>query len=464
MINPDWTYNALAGAQSAVNLEATLPDDDCDTIVSVASLQSELEEEVQTQPVSVYGSTLRCFVSNVADGLLVGAATASVIGMFPLLLRGKLVPAMKAPFNSGNLKISIFFGILLGVYNTGRYSVRTKCKGHKPSERLLRALVAICVGYSGSLLSHRVRKFMALFLLSRAFETKTKDIHRNLSVETQRRIAPLTAHADILLSAVSMGINGLGWIAAPDLLDKSYHRFLESSCGYPRERMAETPHLFNPTYKFDRHCQMLHPEVPHGCLVESCKFAVNHYFRASLRFYYKLYLIPLLLATINKRKLSFTALRYFVQRTGRSALFLTIGGFFMTNVFCLFSKLGLPANLALPFIGGATSGGMVFIEPKTRRIELGLYLFTQAMHVVASFYATRTNLWYPPGADLLGIAIGFYQVMAAYDDSVKTDSGLLRPFYVSTLKKIFDYEEPTEGRKLDARMHSWSTVARHLAK
>ena len=460
MLNPDWTYNALSGAQSAINLEATLPDNKSDTIVSVGSWPSDIDDYLEPQPVSVYGSTLRCFVSNVADGLLVGAAAASVISVFPPLIRGKLLQALKAPFNRGNLKMSIFFGILLGVYNTGRYHVRMKCKGHKPSERLLRGLVAICIGYSGSLLSHRIRKFIALFMLSRAFETKIKDIHRNLSPETQKSIAPLTKHADILLTTFSMGINGAGWIAQPDLLDPSYLRFLESSCGYPVANMRQTPRLFNPTFVFDRHCQPLHPTNPHGCLVENIKFAINHYFKASLKFYYKLFAIPLLLATINKRKLSLTALKYFVQRTARSALFLTTGGFCMTSVFCLFSKFGLPASRFLPFLGGMSSGAMVFIEPKSRRIELGLYLFTQAIHVMAAFWATRTSLWYPPNADLLAITIGFYQVAAAYDDSVKNASGLLRPFYVSALQKIFDYEEKQGGAD---RMHAWSTVTRYLA-
>ena len=466
MINPDWTYNALSGAQSAVNLEAGLPDDDNDTIVSVASCRSESEKPMKPQPVSVYGSTLRCFVSNVADGVLVGAATASAISIFPLLFRGKLVQAVKAPFVSGNLKISIFFGILLGVYNTGRYHVRMKCNGHKLSERLLRALVAICIGYSGSLLSHRVRKFMALFLLSRAFETKIKAIHRELSVETQRKLSPLTAHADILLTTVSMGINGAAWIAQPALLDKSYLRFLESSCGYPVHAIRQTPKMFNSAYQCDRFCQPLHPQVPHGCFVENCKFGINHYFKFSILFYYKLYAIPLLLATLHKRKLSLTALRYFVQRTARSALFLTTGGFCMTSVFCMYSKLtsSQTAPHSLAFVGGMSSGAMVFLEPKSRRIELGLYLFTQAMHVIASYYATHTNLWYPPAADLLAMTIGFYQLMAAYDDSARNENSLLRPFYVSTLKKIFDYEERSNDAQSVDRMHAWSTVTRYLAQ
>jgi hypothetical protein len=84
---------------------------------------------------------------------------------------------------------------------------------------------------------------------------------------------------------------------------------------------------------------------------------------------------------------------------------------------------------------------------------------------VAAFYADR-GWWYPPGSDSLAISIGFYQVISAYEDSVRerfdNDApSLLRPFYVSTLKKIFDFEEPLEEidscRRVD-RLHAWSLM------
>jgi hypothetical protein len=137
----------------------------------------------------------------------------------------------------------------------------------------------------------------------------------------------------------------------------------------------------------------------------------------------------------------------------------------MTATFCTFDRLGLHGNRALPFVAGSAAGALVAIETKSRRLELGLYLFTQAMHVVAAFYARR-GWWYPPGADLLAISVGFYQVISAYEDSVREckdpdSTSLLRPFYVSTMKKIFDYEEPIEEhdtcRRVD-RLHSWSLM------
>ena len=455
MINPDWTYNYLTGAQSAANLQAVLPHDDKDTIISVGSHDSSNEvESIPQETRSVYKSTLGCFASNAIDGFLVGGLTAGAFSAFPFLIRAKFVQAAKAPFNSGNLKIAIYFSVLLGVYNTGRFHVRVKRRGNKRqlSSRALRVLVAICIGYSGSLLSNRVRRFIALFLLSRALETKSKDVYRSLTLSTQKALEPFVEHADVALTTLSMGINATGWIMAPDLLDKSYLRFLDNTCGYPVHALRSTTDLFNPAIKFSRHCEMLHPTNPNGCTVEISKFAVNHYFKDSIRFYYKLYAIPLLLTTVKKRRLSLTALKYFVQRTGRSALFLTTGGAAMTSVFCIFDKLGLKAHPALPFLGGMSSGAVVLIEPKSRRIELGLYLFTQSMHVIAMFYA-RQGWWYPPGTELLAIAIGFYQVISAYEDG-----GLLRPFYDSTLRKIFDYEEVGEnrGKQTEDRMHSWS--------
>ena len=462
MLNPDWTYNYLSGAQSAVNLHAVLPDDDADTILSVASFESELKEELPVAPESVYKSTYRCLLGNITDGFLVGATTAGLFSVFPFLVRGKLKDAAKAPFNSGNLKISIFFGLLLGIYNTGRFHVRVSLNGHKPTQRVLRAMVAIGIGYSAALLSNRIRKFIALFLLSRAIETKSKDIHRRLSPETQAKLAPLTAHADIALATVSMAVNSSAWIMSPDLLDKSYLRFLDSNCGYTVAQLRQTPKLFTGELKPSRYCEILHPHAPHGCLVEQGKFAVRHYFTDSLKFYYKLYAIPLLIATIKKRKLTITALKYFVQRTAQSAAFFTSGGLVMTSVFCIFSGLGLSASPALPIASGMSAGMLVCIEPKSRRLELGLYLFTQAMHAAAMFYATRTSWWYPPGADLLAIAIGFYQLAAAYESSQHDteENQLLRPFYVSTLKKVFDYEEPETGdlskKKFQDRLHAWS--------
>jgi hypothetical protein len=449
MLNPDWTYNYLQGAQSAANLQAVIPDDDRDAILSVASFDSNEEtEEIKLETKSVYSSTLKCFTTNLCDGALIGAGLAGAFSVFPHLVRGRFVKAAKAPFNKGNLKIAIFFSVLLAGYNAGRFFVRTRRGGNKRrlSSRALRALVAILIGYSGSLLSNRVRRFVALFLLSRAFETKAKDIYRNLSSDQKLKLDPYIDHADVALATASMSINSAAWIMKPDLLDTSYLRFLNSTCGYPERHLASTPLLFNPAFSFSRQCEVLHPHAPHGCLVEVSKFAVNQYFKDSIRFYYKLFLIPLLITTIKKRKLSITALKYFVQRTCQSALFLTSGGVAMTLSFCAFDRLGLPGNRAMPFIAGSAAGALVKIETKSRRLELGLYLFTQAMHVVASFYAGR-GWWYPPGSDLLAIAVGFYQVISAFEDSVRDtadDSNLLRPFYVNTMKKIFDYVELVE--------------------
>lgn len=467
MLNPDWTYNYLQGAQSAANLNAVIPDDDRDTIISVASYDSREEvEEIRLETKSVYVSTLKCLTTNLCDGFLIGAGTAGAFSVFPHLVRGRLVKAMKAPFNKGNLKIAIFFSLLLASYNAGRFVVRTKRGGNKRrlSSRALRALVAIVIGYSGSLLSPRVRRFIALFLLSRAFETKIKDIYRNLDPGTKQKLEPYVEHADVALSTVSMSINGAAWIMKPELLETSYNRFLFSTCGYPRNQLRNSPLLFNPAYKFNRQCEVLHPHAPHGCLVEVSKFAVNQYFRDSIRFYYKLFLIPLLITTIKKRKLSVTALRYFVARTCQSALFLTSGGAAMTLTFCAFDKLNLPGNRTMPFIAGSAAGALVRIETKSRRLELGLYLFTQAMHVAAAFYASR-GWWYPPGSDLLAIALGFYQVISAYEESVRLrideEETLLRPFYVSTMKKIFDFEEAIieqdSCRRVD-RLHALSVM------
>jgi len=467
MMNPDWTYNYLAGAQSAANLQAVIPDDDADTLISVASLDSEYKDDLPIIPISVYKSTSRCFISNVVDGLLIGAITAGAFSVFPPLVRGKIIEAFKAPFNRGNLKISIFFGLLLGVYNTGRFHVRTSLSGHKPSQRVLRALVAISIGYSASLLSNRVRKFIALFLLSRAIETKSKDMHRKISPMTREKIKPLVDNADTALSAVSMAVNSCAWIMAPELLDKSYLRFLDSNCGYTVDQLRNTTRIFSaalnekePVVVSPRHCQVLHEDAPNGCTVEVAKFAARQYVTGSIPFYYKLYAIPLLITTIKSRKVSLTALRYFVQRTARSSLYFTSGGVALTSVFCLFSKFNLPASPMLPIIGGLASGGLVVIEPKSRRIELGLYLLTQAMHVFAMFYSTRLQWWYPPGVDLLAVAVGFYQMASAYEQSVKcTESaGLLRPFYVTILRKIFDFEDITDNGDIEDRLHSWSVT------
>jgi len=470
MLNPDWTYNYLQGAQSAANLQAFIPDDDKDTIISVASYDSREEvEDIPLETKSVYASTMKCFATNVCDGFLIGAGIASAFSVFPHLVRGRVVNALKAPFNKGNLKIAIFSSSLLATYNAGRFFVRTRKGGNKRllSSRALRALVAIVIGYSGSLLSNRVRRFIALFLLSRAFETKAKDIYRNLSQKNKDRLSPYIEHADVALATASMSINGAAWIMNPELLDKSYLRFLDGSCGYPVSNLRGTIQLFNPSYHFERECEPLHPHAPHGCLVEVSKFAVNQYFKESIRFYYKLFLIPLLITTIKKRKLSYTALKYFVQRTCRSSLFLTLGGTAMTLTCCAFGKLGIKGNRSLPFIAGSTSGALVLVETKSRRLELGLYLFTQAMHAVAAFYASR-GWWYPPGSDSLAIAAGFYQVISAYEDSLRQrkletaeDGTLLRPFYISLMKKIFDFEdvieEPDSCRRVD-RMHAWSVM------
>jgi hypothetical protein len=401
-----------------------------------------------------YTSIVDCAYTNLLDGFILGFGISSIVSFVSNVVRGRANGGGRSSFSSSSLRSGIFCAVLLGSYNTTRFLSCGSFRFLRARQR--KVLIGLVIGCFSSILSKRLRRFLALFLVTRALEAKSKSVYRGLPSRYQKTLSPIVPYSHVLLASFSTGINAMSRFMRPELLEPSYKRFLDSACGYSQRALSDLNDVCNRRCSPERHCSALHAQGKGGCPGELLKFSLRHFFGNSLRFYYRLYAIPLIFTALRARRFSFSSLHRFAKKTLRSSLFLTTGGTAMTAVFCINDRLKLPITPALPLLSGMCSGGVLWIEPETRRPELSLYLFAQALYVMARFYAAR-GWWYPNGLDLIAIGIGSYQMISAFEDKE-----LLRSFDRRALQAVFDHPNPN-GTSGEQKMHGFRAT-RWLSK
>lgn len=498
MANPAWAINLLDRSETVLDF---LKRNGMSS-ASISNLGDKLRKVIPSNEKlpegEMYHSVRHCLISNFVDGCVIGGGMSGLVSIVPQLLKGHLRQAVVNVVTVGNLRVVVFFGTLLSVCNTGQYLHmqylnKTGCVGSDAvrSRKRTRLLIGLLSGLSVGVLPKGIRRFIVYLLLTRSFEVlariiKMKILYRrwcsrrsvgyssfstcasSLEDEAVEEFIPpdvemFTSHEVVGLGCLSMTVVITGWFQYPHLVPKAYLQFLQGINNLTPVQVEavirvlsksddchDNPRLANIKSRNDRVCRCIHEESQ-PCADNFIKFLIKGFFTRTAPFYLKLYMLPLVISVVKRKgNVSPFLVQHFLQRVLRSGLFLTTMNATVAGASCFLSYyfdtyMSQRVQLSL---AGTASGFSLYIEEQSRRLELALYLFGQAIQILVNGYVS-TGLWAPRGVDVLASAASISLLTYAYWESAEDERlVLIRPGYSNLMKRIIDTKDNRHGFQL----------------
>jgi hypothetical protein len=482
MGNPDWAINLLDRGETLVeflrrnNLTASTSISNFRTYI-----RSGLAASDPLPPGEKYRSLKQCLAVNFLEGCTIGGGLSILVSVVPPLLKGKVRRALKDVPTSGNLRVALFFGLLMSLCNSGMY-LNKKAPPSVAALRRLRFLIGLIAGTSVTVLPAGVRRFVLYLLLTRAIEIaarlvktelrarrmKQKEIVEDTDSEASTPSVSLieesgdlfSSHEIVGLASVSMTVIITAWFRFSDLVPHGYLHFLEGINNLTPRQVKDVQHILksdlnvNPLItkivnRKERICAVYHPEEQ-GCLSFYLSFLLKGIITRSGPFYLKLYFLPLLFSIIKRKGKNISsglALSFF-KRVWWSSLFLATMNATAAGTVCAMSHLRpLSYDPKIPFtthasLGGYMCGLALYLEQDSRRLELALYLFGQAIQILVNAYK-KTNLWYPSRMDSISTATSIAVMLYAF-----WENDIIRPGYASLIGRIIDTSDNRHSYKI----------------
>lgn len=448
MTNPEWTYNLLSISPEA--LVDFLKRSRLNIQTSLSSLSTIDSGDCNSEILSLYKSVSECCIVNFAEGCLIGGGLAAAVSILPSLVKGKFRRAAHSLFTLNNIRVSIFFGSLMAVHNTG-FHIRTKLN-RIISAKNLRSITQILAGLSVAILPHRVRKFLVYLLVIRALEVLLRRLRAS------RQCDPLiTSHEAVGVTALSLAVITSTWFGWPQYVPKAYLHFLDNISDIEARQFRNVGNVLRMNNVNDHHelryiVNMNKPCLSFHCESETCtRFCARVWIlsllKKTLPFYAKIYQIPILIQIIkNPKSVSKYYITKVLQRLVQSALFLSLLNGLVGAVCCSISnQTYIPHALMMP-LAGAFSSLSLYVEQPARRIELALYMGGQALQMLVNAW-TQNGLPSIKYLDVLVSAQSVAILAEAFHNQVDEPALVLRQTYFDLLGRILDSHD---------RRHSFS--------
>ena len=492
MANPDWAINLFDRSETFVDF---LRRNRVSTSASISNFRHMIRNGLtSTEPVphgQIYRSLNHCLASNFVEGCSIGGGLSLLVSAVPPLLKGNVRRAIEGIPTLGNLRVALFFGSLMSVCNGSQYLSRAKLQDEKSAVvelMKLRLLIGFLSGLSVSVLPKGVRRFVLYFLISRAFEIAARlgkieyrrrraesDLKNTIvtieevSSETSTTAASVpscestelfSSHEVVGLASVSMTVIITAWFRFTELVPHGYLHFLAGINNLTAANVEDIQHILRGDKNFKpevtkvvlreaRMCSVYHPH-DQGCMNFYLRFLLKGIVSKTGPFYLKLYLLPLVFSVVKRRHVSKELALNFFKRVWWSALFLATMNATAAGTVCAMGKLQpLSYHPSIPLtthasLGGYMCGLSLYLEQDTRRLELALYLFGQAIQILVNAYKAA-GLWYPRGTDTLATSASITMMLFAY--WLQADprsigsvdfSSIIRPGYAGMMARIID--------------------------
>ena len=420
MASPEWVYNFISRSESVVEYIKRRRSESSDTLsrIKIRLLGSTCDlaedEELSDTESRMYSNHLSCLITNFVEGCVVGGGLSIAVSTLPLLLGAKWKRALGSVVTVYNFRVSLFLGLLMTLANGVRFSGVTRVP-------FLRGL---CMAVSVGVLPKSVERFLVYFLYTRALEVVWRRYRTTRVAEED----PLVRDS-IGMSMVSMGVVTTFWFGWPEFVPKGYLKFLDDISYIPTAsarafgRVCRSQQAMTP-------CAAMHGDVLCGDF--ATRFLFGTFFKKAMPFYFKIHQIPLILMCVKRPdKLGVNTLTHFLVRVARSSAFLAVMNTIIVSTSCVVGHQSLLPKLAILPLGGLLSGLALNIEDKSRRLEMALYLWSQATQILVN--AITHNRWTPRW--------GSFAVCAVSMGVLMHEESALRPVYAQFVGKIIDTDE-----------------------
>jgi hypothetical protein len=454
MTNPDWTYNLLRSESVLESLRTTSLRRFADlgrkyfestSFGSLATMVSDEDlDSTQTTP-KLYNNVATCVLVNFCEGAVIGGSLAVVVSVLPPLVKGRIQKLASNAMTRNNAKIALFLGLFMAIHNAGIHLERGKGKKQR---RILRLLSMLFSGSAITILPARLRSFMVYLLFTRALEVAARKYRLGKADKPGQEL--ISSHESVALTMASMSVITTTWFGWPHLVSKSYLHFLDNISNIRGEYFRklgkvlllrdvnEDAHLRFVVNK-KKPCLAFHDETQ-PCAPFIGRVFVESLITKTIPFYGKLYVIPFALSLLRGR-LSSKLVASTANRLWWSGLFLGVLDTLVGATICSISNQNIVPHILIMPLSGAVSGLSLYIEQPSRRLELALYMFGQAIQMLVSAYKYN-GLWVPRNVDIVVCACSAALLTDAFSLQQELDEVegpiVLRPTYNTLLGKILD--------------------------
>ena len=468
--NPEWTYNLLQRSDTVLDFlrrQATEAHNKLPRVLSKRLFRSGSFESLDTaagdsvidcgNSYQLYDSTSECIVVNFCEGLCIGGGISLAVSCLPPLLKGRLKVALRNIPTLYNLRVALFFGSLMAVCNTFLHIRRNRRGGAAATvseEKSFRIIVALLSGLTISALPRGVRRFVVYMLLTRALEVVVR--RQRSSQLSESEVEVFSPHETVGLTMASMSVITTTWFGWPHLINPGYLHFLDNISNITRAQFRDVGKvLLNACGDERPDLQLIH-DTKQTCRVfhsesEPChrfvsRVCVTSLIKHTIPFYIKIYQIPLLFTLIKRRgKVDSRVLIHFVKRVARSGVFLATLNTLVGGTICAVSNQRLIPQQACMPLSGAISGLSLYIEEPSRRLELALYIFGQALQMITNAYVEK-GFWAPYRSDTFVTTLSAAILMVAFwEREEESKLNVIRGGYAHLLGKILDTNDKRHG-------------------
>ena len=480
MANPEWAINLLERSETVLDF---FKRNSLSSSASLSNLGDLLRKSfpapgIPLPPGEMYHSLEHCIVSNFVEGCCIGGGLSVLVSVLPALLKGNIRRAAETVATTGNVRVALFFGSIMSIGNTGIYLQNRDAPAEDENhdeftarKRSARLLIGFLSGLSVAVLPKAIRRFIIYFLLTRSLEVgarmlKSAAMHKRPDFQTEKGDV-FTSHEVVGLASVSMSVIITAWFRYTHLVPKGYLQFLHGINNLTHKQVedvqlvlqdscAKRPDLMPIINRQVQVCSVLHP-IEEPCPKFFARFLASALITRTGPFYLKLYSLPLLFSIFKRRgRISKDLiLNHFAKRVWWSALFLSSLNAIVAGAVCTLQHYPSIPLYAHASIAGAASGASLYLEQDSRRLELALYLFSQAIQILVNAYEER-GYWSPAGADTIFCAASIGLISYAFweqqaqdaDTSRENPLVIIRPGYVSMMSKIVDTKDCRHSFKL----------------
>jgi hypothetical protein len=410
-----------------------------------------------------YDDLFAAFTRNMGKGFILGwLGKVGLNLLYPILnlVRGRKLGLTRELVLFDAREYGLFMGSILAIYNATMFETAKYVKHVEPLRRFRGALAGVLGGLSLLWVPHDKRWPIVSFSLVRALELQALLAHK-------AGLVPGVPHSDVALMCAASASMLHSWIYHPKTLDAAYAGFLQKQSQQPtavrqmlgdmfagrpidlaainKERAQLGQALLASATDYDEQPTrlLLHPGA-------SGPLNTVRFFARALAFAVPVYLpvfsVPILLfypQLLLKRPVE-TARRV-LEGVARSSLFLslyTTCGFntviLLRNMGLTYANTGRAAHLIFA-LAGVVGGASTFVEKKSRRIELALYVLTKAIEgrwnqVVQTGFKPWKN----------GDVLVFMYCFAVFAHAYTSHRELMRSTYSGLMSKFFDHDERHE--------------------
>ena len=460
--NPEWTYNLLQRSDTVLDflrkqgLDAKLP-----RVISKHLFKSGSFDSLDTatgdsvlegvNSCQLYESSAQCILQNFSEGCCIGGCISVAVSCLPPLLKGRLLVALRNVPTLYNLRVAVFFGALMTVCNTLLHINRSRSRvaSTVSEERLFRTLVSLLSGFCIASLPRGVRRFVVYMLFTRALEVSIR--RRRASHETETELEVFSSHETVGLTMASMSVITTTWFGWPHLINSGYLHFLDNISNIKKSEFRDVGKVLlnrcagrqdlEVIRASQNTCRVFHPESER-CPRFITRVFITSFIKHTIPFYIKIYQIPLLFTLLKRRgRVDARIITHFSNRVARSGLFLAVLNTLVGGTICSISNQRYIPQLACMPLSGAVSGASLYIEEPSRRLELALYMFGQALQMVSNAYVAN-DYWTHPRMDIMVSTISAGVIMHSFWEREEEGRiNVLRGGYAQLLGKILDTHE-----------------------